>query len=223
MPKISVKKDIKKDAWNWWHACNKVSYNVDWKQRIDKKISGRVTGQSKKEAFEFLVPYLEDLYQKIDIYKILKEVEDTFQKKEGVVFKRMEQVCGKRIYRGEFTCFLTTFPRAPYDYEKGYIWIPIVWPRETYVRTFIHELLHFQTYAYWEKRCLEQLTKVEFENLKEALTVVLNEEFMDIMTWGDKGYAKHEKLRKELLKHWKKTRDFGELVRYAVDMYENCM
>ncbi|MEK7202725.1 MAG: transglutaminase domain-containing protein, partial [Patescibacteria group bacterium] len=83
------------------------------------------------------------------------------------------------------------------------------------IRAFVHELLHFQTYAYWQKEVLKKLSKEEFENLKEALTVVLNEEFMDL----DKGYLMHRDLRKELLKYWKKNKDFNKLIKYGIKIY----
>lgn len=41
MSKIIVKQDIRKDAWNWWDACNKISFGVDWKQRINNKKNTR--------------------------------------------------------------------------------------------------------------------------------------------------------------------------------------
>ena len=93
----------------------------------------------------------------------------------------MEKVTGRKIYRNDFSIYLTTFPRGPYEYPKGIVGMPIVWLEETYIRTFVHELLHFQTYAYWKKMCLKKLKNKEFEDLKEALTVILNEEFLDII------------------------------------------
>jgi len=50
MPKIIVKQNIKKDAWNWWNACNKISYGENWKQRIDKKLQNNLVGKEKKTS-----------------------------------------------------------------------------------------------------------------------------------------------------------------------------
>lgn len=156
MPKIIIKQNIKKDAWNWWHACNKISYSENWRERIDKKLQNQIVGKTKKQAFKFLIPYLKNLYKKENIVQKKKELKSIFDKNQRQIFTRMEKVTGKKIYRNNFTCFLTTFPRAPYGYQRGYIWIPIIWPKETYIRTFVHELLHFQTYAYWEEKCLKK-------------------------------------------------------------------
>lgn len=219
MLQIIVKQNIRKDAWNWWHACNKISYCEDWKQRIDKKIQNKLVGKTRKQAFAFLIPYLKNLYKTENVFQKKKELQNILNQHQKELFRRMRVVTAKKIYRTDFTCFLTTFPRAPYNYPHGYVWIPIIWPQETYIRTFTHELLHFQTYAYWQKRCLKQLTKVEFENLKEALTVILNEEFMDLIVWADKGYAIHKELREQLLTFWKVNKNFNKLIDYGIKIY----
>lgn len=61
LPKIIIKQSIEKDAWNWWHACNKISYGEDWSQRINKKLQNQLVDKTKKQAFNFLIPYLKTL------------------------------------------------------------------------------------------------------------------------------------------------------------------
>ena len=219
MPKIIVKQNIRKDAWNWWNACNKISYGTDWKHRIDMRLQNELVGKTQEQSHSFLIPYLKNLYKKDNASQKKKELQNIFNQQQEKIFSRMEKVTGKKIYRNNFTCFLTTFPRAPYDYQHGYVWIPIIWPRETYIRTFVHELLHFQTYAYWQKLCLKKLTKGEFENLKEALTIILNEEFMDLIIWSDKGYEIHKNLREKLLKFWRANKNFDKLISYGIKIY----
>lgn len=59
------------------------------------------------------------------------------------------------------------------------------------------------------------MTKGEFENLKEALTVILNEEFMDLIVWPDKGYEIHKNFREKLLKFWRADNNFNRLIHYG--------
>ena len=218
MPKIAVKVDIFKDAWNWWHACNKISFGVDWSERIPSAIRSKIKGKRRGEAFAFLVPYLKKLYIKENIKNKHNNLKKVFLKSGPAVFNRMRKLTGRKIYKNFFTCYVTTFPRAPYDFDKGFVWIPVIWPQETYVRTFVHELLHFQTYAYWEKFCLKHITKEQFEELKEALTVILNESFIDLIAWPDKGYERHQRLRKKLFAFWKTNKNFDELVKFGIKL-----
>ena len=46
--RIQVKLDIRKDAWNWWDACNKVSYGIDWKEKIDNTLSEKIHGKTER-------------------------------------------------------------------------------------------------------------------------------------------------------------------------------
>lgn len=58
MSNITIKLDPKKDAWNWWEACNKVSHGVDWKMSIDSDLREKIVGKTQDEAFSFLIPLL---------------------------------------------------------------------------------------------------------------------------------------------------------------------
>jgi len=218
---IKVKINIRRDAWNWWNAGNKVSYGVDWKKRLPSKIQRKIVGRGRLEAYEFLLPYLRKLYKKLNIAKIKNEVNELFGQKQEAILRRMEKVTGRKIYQKEFVFFLTTFPRGPYNFQKGHIWLPVIWSKVEWLLTFVHELLHFQTYAYWEKFCLKHVTKEQFEDLKESLTVVLNDDFADLIKAKDHGYERHKELRIKLLKFWRKDKNFDRLVRYGVGAMEN--
>lgn len=219
MPKIIVKIDLEKDAWNWWDACNSKSYGVDWKEKISKRLQDKIVNRNKKQAYKFLFPYLRRLHKKINLEAERRYTQREFNKKQNQLFKIMEEVTGKKICRENFTCFMTTFPRAPYRLNQGYIWLYYKWGRGDYIDSFTHELLHFQTYAYWYEKCLKKLSHNEFENLKEALTVVLNNNFKKLMFKPDHGYYIHQYLRQELMKHWQKNKDFNKLINYGIKIY----
>jgi hypothetical protein len=53
------------------------------------------------------------------------------------------------------------------------------------------------------------LGKQKYNDLKEALTVLLNEECGDLMPEGvyDGGYSQHQKLRKEIVRLWNERKD----------------
>ncbi|KPJ55610.1 hypothetical protein AMJ49_06730, partial [Parcubacteria bacterium DG_74_2] len=76
--------------------------------------------------------------------------------------------------------------------------------------TICHEIFHFQFLYYYANFCRKQgLNKKQIEDLKEALTVLLNiEEFDNIILVEDVGYPDHQVLRQKILNIWKKGRDF---------------
>ncbi|MFA5070532.1 MAG: transglutaminase domain-containing protein [Patescibacteria group bacterium] len=213
MPTITVKTDLRRDAWNWWHACNKISHGVDWKQRISKDLQKKLVGKTKKQAYRFLLPYLRELYRKLKIEQEVPKIQKVFNKDQKKIFSRMAKVTGRPIYRQDFTCFLTTFPRGPYNCQKGYVWLPISMQP---INVFLHELLHFQTIVYYKPRILKRLPFEQFDALKEALTVILNDKFKDLLTKKDQGYQIHKALRLALKKHWHKIKDFSELIDYGI-------
>lgn len=218
---ITIKLDIEKDAWNWWDACNSVSYGVNWKERIDPEVAEKLLDTTQEKAFEFLIPYLEKKYRADaeGLETTCAKMQDIFDARGNAALRRMEEITGKPLYRNDFTCFLTTFPRCPYDYQKGYIYVCTLWPVEDCLDTLLHEVQHFQFYAYYQQLPeVRILTKSQREDLKEALTVILNHEFAKFMYQDDKGYAPHQKLRKKLEAQWKKEPDFEKLVRFGAGL-----
>lgn len=215
---ITTQLNREKDAWNWWDACNSVSYGTDWKERIDPKIAAQISDKNKEEAFAFLLPFLGKKYETEakKLEAIRAEMQAIFDSRGEAALRRMEEVTNKPLYRNDFTCFLTTFPRCPYDYQKGYIYVCTLWPVADCLDTLLHEVQHFQFYAYYQQLPeVQALTKKQREDLKEALTVILNEEFAEFMYQEDKGYTIHKQLRNQLATQWHKQSDFAALVRFG--------
>ena len=217
--KISVIIDINQDALNWWQACNSLSYGVDWKTRTSSRLQKKITGKSKKAAFKFLLPYIKTLYKKYHIERHQLKVQRVFDAYADIIQPRMEKVTGKPLYRQTFTVALTTFPRAPYSVEHGFILSPLQQDNRCHINIFLHELLHFQTIWYFRKENLKRINKDDFEEVKEALTVVLNNTFKDILSQLDFGYHVHAFLRSDILSFWKKTRNFRQTVRHGVSVF----
>ena len=129
----------------------------------------------------------------------------------------MVELTGKPLYRNDFTTFITTAPRAPYNYANGYTWLPVGWLDP--VKIFMHELLHFQFIHYWRmdsKSEISKLSNEQFEYLKESLTVILDDDLIPIIQSPDKGYEKHKDFRQELYVFWKENKDFEKLVQFGL-------
>lgn len=217
MSNLFVKFHIIKDAWNWWDACNKVSHGVDWKMFVDPVLRKKIVGKKQKEAYSFLIPYLKEMHRRNSLKEKARKLEEDFDQVKDELFQRMARLTKQKIYRNDFTCFLTTFPRFPYNYKKGYVWLSYKRDLDFQISIFIHELLHFQFFEYYGEKVWDILGPEKYQYLKEAMTVILNEEFNDLTLIKDEGYKIHQPLRKKLLKIWLETKNFDIFLDQAIE------
>jgi len=214
------RKDIYKDAWNWWDACNHSSHGMVWKNQVNDNLANKLIGKTKKEANKTLIPFLKKVYvdQEKKISKTKTFFKNEFDHKFQKGCNRIVKIMGKPIYRYDFTFYLTTMKRCPYYKPRGAIWLCVFWNNP--MEVFLHELCHFQFIHYWRenpKSKVSRLSDEQFEFLKESLTIILDEDFMPIISRPDKGYDLHQDFRKELKKFWKKNKDFDKLVDFGVE------
>jgi len=87
--------------------------------------------------------------------------------------------------------------------------------------TCAHELMHLQFHYYFEENLRKTITKKQFKDIKEALTILLNIEFKDILKKKDLGYPNHKNLRDFIEKQWKKKKDFDILLDKCVNYLKN--
>lgn len=220
---VEFKLDKDKDMWNWWDACNDSYMGVDWKQRTTPEIRAKLVGKTQKEAKDFLREYLEKkIYSTDKFLKAQKEIEFFWKNIELEIIKRIENITKKTIWPSKITCYYTTFPRGPYRFNlktsTAYILMdPIGFsPKERFCRSIVHEMLHFQMHKYFWKYLQEKnLTDKQVDHIKEALTFLLNENFIDLFKVPEKGYEIHDKLREDLAKFWRESNNFLELLDYA--------
>jgi len=214
--------DINLDAWNWYSACNGVGFGVDWKQGIDSHVAENIVGKTESEAYEFLVPYIKRLCNDNNTKRGEAFIRQRFEDDFANACTALEKITGKPLYRNDFCVRLTTFPRGPYNYEKGEFWLPIQWTNP--IANFMHEVLHFQTIHYWRNNPTTTMSRQsddDFETLKEALTVVLDDSLVPPLEKPDVGYAIHGELRAVLHKHWQATHDFSDLIDFGVERFAN--
>lgn len=217
--KYKIKLDIKKDASNWFDGCNHISFGLDWKKRAPAEIVKNIYGKSKTEAYEFLIPFLKQKYidEKEKIKQARKRLKNVYEQKFDLACEKMVELMGKPIYRNDFTIYLTTFPRGPYNYYYGTIWEYIGWDNP--IMGFLHELAHFQLWHYWYKNPDSPVSKLPFEHydyLKESLTMILDKDLLPLIERPDMGYEIHKEFRKLLTKQWETNKDFDKLVEFGL-------
>jgi len=127
--------------------------------------------------------------------------------------KRAEKVFGLSI-ADDITAYLTIPVRFPYNIEKKYFYVSA--KKSNVNATAMHELWHFYT---WHKfrDTIDQIGPEKFNDIKEALTVLLNIECLDLLKGeADKGYPQHQELRKLISDTWSKTREINKVWKVAL-------
>lgn len=212
--------DINKDIENWVVWANKISYWMDRKNKIIDQypdIIEHIHWKTVDEVADYMKIFLEQKYkqEKEYIEKVSISATKKFENSFESACKLIENITKQVLCIENFTVYLTTFPRGPYNKEHWYFLFCIYWNTQNIIWAFLHEVLHFQFIHYFkENHHIKLLTPTQFEMLKEALTVILNEEAKELLFQEDKWYAIHAELREKLLTFRLADKDFDKLVEF---------
>ena len=212
-PKVIFKINLYRDAWNYYCAANS---NPKWGYDFSKIIKPEIVKKVRRKKWEKTRNYLYKMLRKgysIDKKKMnsnLKSIKSSWKKVEEKYFQKLEKITKKKIYTNKFHCYITTIGRCPYNQKENWFMVNIF--SNDASTTIAHELMHLQFYHYFEKEIRKTLNEKQFQDLKEALTILLNMEFKGILKEKDKGYPGHKKLRNFIEKEWKKRKDFDVLI-----------
>lgn len=215
MSKVEFKLDYKKDAYNYWKiANNKSTWGSDFSKNINQDIIKTLKGKSWEDSKDYIYSLLSRDYKKHKklIIISLTSFENAWRLIEKDYFKRLEELTKHKIYTDKFTAYLTTASRCPYNHNNNWFMVGLYYNIPSVCQIAGHELMHLQFHKYYWEKCREELNEEKTHDLKESLTVLLNEEFSDLFLAKDKGYPNHQKLREYIVKSWRKTKDFDKTV-----------
>lgn len=124
--------------------------------------------------------------------------------------RRSEEIFGIKIPEGT-KAYLTVNNRCPYDIEENMFYATISENTSSTLSISLHELWHFYTWYRFGEREQESGTfdRKKYGDMKEALTVLLNPECLDLLPEGeiDKGYPQHRELREQIVQLWREDPD----------------
>ncbi len=228
MSYINFDYDIKKDAWSWVIIAQlPCRWGRDPKRQvrhIPDDLLKKILKNPRSKAEKIVVNYLENhpkrQYKEKVIREEAKALEKIWRTKEKEYFKKLEKITQKPIYRKNFGAFFTSGFMCPYKWQEGWFMVSMWHNIPFSISTICHEILHFQFLHYYGKWCLKKgLSKTKLEDLKEALTFLLNEpEFENIILVKDEGYPKHQKLRAQLQKVRQKEKNFKKFLEKAINV-----
>jgi len=228
MPKVIFRYDLKKDAWAWVVFARRKSKIYGLKNRLNfippellKKIRGKKKKSAEKLVHDYLINNPKKKIRRIVIEKEKDVLRNIWRELENRFFKKLEKITQKPIFTSNFKCYFTTGFMCPYNEKENWFMVSMWHSIPMNITTICHEILHLQFLHYYKKYCQKFLSKKQTEDLKEALTFLLNTDFNDLILSRDMGYPVHKKLRLKLEKTWKKEKNFKNFLDKAIEIVEN--
>jgi len=222
MPKVKFAYDLKKDVWSWVHiAKSKDCWGMNWRDEvghINNELLEKIEKNSFAKAEKIVLEYIKNRpirkNKNLVMYLEIRALEKAWKLFDKIYFTALEKITQKPMFRKEFTCYFTTGLMCPYSERENWFMSSMWHSTPSSIATICHEIMHLQFLHYYRKY-LEKagLNEEQIQDLKEALTFLLNDPVFDkIIKCDDNGYPAHQKLRKQLSIIWNKTQDFKILI-----------
>ncbi len=201
------------------------TYGKDWLKSYPDSFKASLKGKSKKEQKDIVIRYIEKYYTKEYIDRFYNNKEKLRKHKDKIV-KVLEKIHNRKFPVKNIIFKYNTFIACPYQWdEKNKDWFGIFLSKKYInkgaIGVAIHELMHlFFHYYFWDILKNKKLNYNDKHFIKESFTVIVNEEFKDILDHKDYGYDDHRKLRKCILNEWKKGKSFEEIAKYVFSNFK---
>jgi len=214
-PKIKFSFSLKKDAFNLYHRL--ITKSPLPRHNLFQEILNYCRGKpTERKVFAWTKTFWHTKDQKI-ISLAIEDNQEVWDKIYApIFFKRLEEKmqCSFDYPLKFITAYLSISPYSGYYFEKGFFFVNIQKGSFGGCTTVMHELMHYLFHKYWQIYCLKNgLPKNKIWEVKESLTVILNDIFQDKIICEDKGYDQHKNLRNFILKKWKgKDKNFKKMI-----------
>jgi hypothetical protein len=191
-----------KDIWCLLNK-GKSSNNNPNPTRIYKQLL-EFTGENLDENSTsiFIDKYIKN--NQIDIKQKITDYQKSFDNISNEFQRVAEKVFGISL-KDDITVYLTINTRCPYNIQENLFFVSL--SNKNNLHTAMHELWHFYTWYKFGFKEQERIGKEKYNEIKEALTVLLNIECSHLLPKGlkDEGYPQHQELRNKILKLWKQN------------------
>jgi hypothetical protein len=208
--KVIFTYDRKEDIWCLLNrGAGSTNSNSPFPTEAYKKLISQYGEKPNEEdTSKFIDQYLLD--KSIDIQEVVERYQKDFDQVSEVFQKRAEKIFGLELKK-DITAYLTVNNRCPYDIEGNLFFVSV--PANSSTRIAMHELWHFYTWYKFGSVWQGKLGNQKYNDIKEALTVLLNVECKDLLPEGvlDNGYPQHKELREEILRIWNGEKDIEKL------------
>jgi hypothetical protein len=186
---LTFKYDLAKDTDNFLRSG----------RAINSKVPTQLEAKYAAEFGELDVAKISGFLQAEDIDTAAKlvEIEAGWRPIEAALFERMDKFFDVAPPR-PLTAYLSTNRRCTYSIMSDYFFVWML--RDHFNGPMAHEILHFYTwYSLHDELMAKGLTDLQYNDIKESLTEMLNVEFADLLGgYQDKGYPQHMEMRERI-------------------------
>lgn len=164
--------------------------------------------RSREEVTKFLTAKV--LWEGLDPMASVKMMREHWDPIAEEVRRRLDALFSTHDpFGATITAFLTLNSRCAYSFRGNYFFVSISGQRP--IGTAVHELMHFYAHLLIEPIFAQKNKEAEFGDFKEALTVLLNHFFSDLIEREDLGYTRHAALREWIAREWREGMTAQEL------------
>jgi len=213
MAKVSFVLDGEKNALNIWNAVNsKETYGFDFKKTISQSLINLCENKDFSDVKEKIIADLSELHSSKITRKLIENINASWATIEGEFLKRLEKLTGRKIFEGNVVAYMTSINKCPYDPQEKTFFFNCFSNIYQIMQTSAHEIFHMQFHQYFFKDIEKYLGRKMTHDIKEAITILLDIEFLDLLIVKDRGYNAHSELRNFIKKEWEKCKDFELLL-----------
>lgn len=230
MQKVRFYYDYQKDAWSWvFIAKDKTSlWGLDKEQLrafIPVELLREISKKNRQEAEKLVSNYLKNHPKKkvraVIIKEQIKALSKCWESIEDKFLVRLAKITQTANYFPSFKCYITTGFICPYNEKEGWFMVSFWHGLPKNIMVVAHEIFHLHFLRHYKKYCQKFLNKEQIEDLKEAITFILNTDFGDLILVEDPGYPAHQKLRRKLEREWRKEKDFKKFLDKAIKIVKS--
>ena len=188
------------------------SKNNSRPSRIEGSYLARVGGHvSLDTAIAFVRHYRR--IRDIDVQAQVNRINGAWATVDDLFTLRAQQLFKYKWSGPSARGFLTIDTRCTYSTDRHVFYVSI--NSEQPLKNIMHELFHLYTWhALPRHGCADILSLVHYNDLREALTELLNVLFSDLLSGAaDRGYPQHAHLRSRIRDLWHKHQDLYSLLR----------
>ena len=207
---LKFKYDLERDIYNYM-AINGAKYKGGNSRVLDLLLKKHPDWLNHDDIKKWIPDYVS--YNHFDIDKKLSGIQKFWEKIEAEFINRMNRLFEIDFPLEKFTAYLTTADRCTIG--DNYFFVSIHGQQQN--RIIMHELLHFYTYATFEKE-FSQLNEKQIYDIKEIMTELLNLEFSDLTGFPDAGYPIHMEFREKFCQFWQEEKNIKKTANKLIDL-----